>query len=139
MIIIGLARIRLVARQQMNNQSFSSTSISTNLILIDHDHIDDKHDPQRDDDGVDNVCVISVVSFMKQVSHRPRLKLPVLAFVEISWKNPYLFSKYCKWYLVIVCGQGMAMRMWKYAVHADYVHIRENADADENLIHNIHI
>ena len=84
MIIIGLARIRLVARQQMNNQSFSSTSISTNLILIDHNHINDNHDPQRDDGGVDNVCVISVVSFMKQVSHRPRLKLPVLAFVEIS-------------------------------------------------------
>ena len=27
----------------------------------------------------------------------------------------------------------------EYAVHADYAHIREYADADENLIHIIHI
>ena len=33
----------------------------------------------------------------------------------------------------------MAMRMREYAVHADYAHIREYADADENLIHIIHI
>ena len=25
--------------------------------------------------------------------------------------------------------------MWEYAVHADYEHIREYADGDENLIH----
>ena len=31
----------------------------------------------------------------------------------------------------------MAMRMREYAVHVDYAHIREYADADENLI--IHI
>ena len=31
---------------------------------------------------------------------------------------------------------GMAMRMRKYAVHADYAHIREYAD--ENLIHIPH-
>ena len=31
---------------------------------------------------------------------------------------------------------GMAMRMQKYAVHADYAHIREYAD--ENLIHIPH-
>ena len=32
------------------------------------------------------------------------------------------------------------MRMWEYAVHVDYAHIREYADAyaDENLIHIIH-
>ena len=34
---------------------------------------------------------------------------------------------------------GMPMRMREYAVHADYAHIREYADADENLIHIIHI
>ena len=33
----------------------------------------------------------------------------------------------------------MAMRMRKYAVHADYAHMREYADAGENLIHIIHI
>ena len=27
----------------------------------------------------------------------------------------------------------------EYAVHADYAHMREYADADENLIHIIHI
>ena len=27
----------------------------------------------------------------------------------------------------------------EYAVHADYVHMREYADVDENLIHIIHI
>ena len=27
----------------------------------------------------------------------------------------------------------------EYAVHADYVHMREYADADENLIHIMHI
>ena len=27
------------------------------------------------------------------------------------------------------------MRMWEYAVHVDYEHIREYADGDENLIH----
>ena len=32
----------------------------------------------------------------------------------------------------------MAMRMRKYAVHADYAHICEYADVDENLIHIIH-
>ena len=32
----------------------------------------------------------------------------------------------------------MAMRMREYAVHADYAHIREYADADENLIHINH-
>ena len=39
------------------------------------------------------------------------------------------------------CQLGMAMRMLKYAVHADYAQIREdvNADASENLIHIIHI
>ena len=31
------------------------------------------------------------------------------------------------------------MRMREYAVHADYAHICEYADADENLIHIIHI
>ena len=34
---------------------------------------------------------------------------------------------------------GMAMRMQKYAVHADYAHIREYADVVENLIYIIHI
>ena len=34
---------------------------------------------------------------------------------------------------------GMAMQMQEYAVHADYVHICEYANADENLIHIIHI
>ena len=34
---------------------------------------------------------------------------------------------------------GMAMRMREYAVHVDCAHIREYADADENLIHIIHI
>ena len=29
--------------------------------------------------------------------------------------------------------------MREYAVHADYAHIREYVDADENLIHIIHI
>ena len=29
----------------------------------------------------------------------------------------------------------MAMWMQEYAVHADHAHIREYADADENLIH----
>ena len=35
----------------------------------------------------------------------------------------------------------MARRMQEYAVHADYPHIHECADADpdENLIHNIHV
>ena len=33
----------------------------------------------------------------------------------------------------------MAMQMRKYAVHADYAHIREYADAAENLIHINHI
>ena len=31
------------------------------------------------------------------------------------------------------------MRMRECAVHADCAHIREYADADENLIHTIHI
>ena len=31
------------------------------------------------------------------------------------------------------------MRMQEYAVHADYAHIRDYADADENIIHIIHI
>ena len=30
---------------------------------------------------------------------------------------------------------AMAMRLREYAVHADYAHIREYADADKNLIH----
>ena len=34
---------------------------------------------------------------------------------------------------------GMAMRMQEYAVHADYAHICKYVDADENLIHIIHI
>ena len=34
---------------------------------------------------------------------------------------------------------GMARRMREYAVHADYAHICEYANADENLIHIIHI
>ena len=33
----------------------------------------------------------------------------------------------------------MAMQMREYAAHADYAHICEYADADENLIHIIHI
>ena len=35
----------------------------------------------------------------------------------------------------------MARRMQEYAVHADYAHIHECADADpdENLIHIIHV
>ena len=33
----------------------------------------------------------------------------------------------------------MAIRMREYAVHADFAHIRKYADADENLIHIIHI
>ena len=33
---------------------------------------------------------------------------------------------------------GMAMRMRKYAVHAEYVHICKYAEAGENLIHIIH-
>jgi len=33
----------------------------------------------------------------------------------------------------------MAMRMQEYAVYADYAHIHEYTDADENLIHIIHI
>ena len=57
-------------------------------------------------------------------------------------------SKVPKWDLLlqtkdkeIACTLGMAMRMQKYAVHADYAHMREYADADagENLIHIIHI
>ena len=34
---------------------------------------------------------------------------------------------------------GMAMQMREYVVHADYAHVREYANADENLIHIIHI
>ena len=33
----------------------------------------------------------------------------------------------------------MAMRMREYAVHADYAHNREYADAAENLIYMNHI
>ena len=33
---------------------------------------------------------------------------------------------------LIVFQLGMAMRMREYAVHADYAHMREYADADEN-------
>ena len=33
----------------------------------------------------------------------------------------------------------MAMRMQEYAVHADYAHVREYADAEENLIYIIHV
>ena len=33
----------------------------------------------------------------------------------------------------------MAMQMREYMVHVDYVHIRDYADADENLIHINHI
>ena len=67
-MMIEWARIRLVARQQMNNQSFSSTAtpILTNLILIDHDHIDDNHDPQCDDDGDDNKSGINHETSMSQ-------------------------------------------------------------------------
>ena len=34
---------------------------------------------------------------------------------------------------------GMAMQTREYAVHADYAHICEYADADVNLIHISHI
>ena len=34
---------------------------------------------------------------------------------------------------------GIFMRMREYAIHADYAHIRKDAEADENLIHIIHI
>ena len=37
------------------------------------------------------------------------------------------------------CLLGMATRMREFAVHADQAHIREYADADENLIHIIRI
>ena len=40
---------------------------------------------------------------------------------------------------MFVSELGMAMRMRKYAVHADYAHIPEYADADENLINIMHI
>ena len=33
----------------------------------------------------------------------------------------------------------MALRLREYAFHADYAHICKYADADENLIHIIHI
>ena len=40
---------------------------------------------------------------------------------------------------ICLCLLGMAMRMRESAVHADYAHIREYADADDNLIHVIHM
>ena len=34
----------------------------------------------------------------------------------------------------LASATGMAMQMHEYAVHADYAHLKEYADADENLI-----
>ena len=37
-------------------------------------------------------------------------------------------------FLVSAFYLGMALRMQEYAVHADYAHMRDYADVDENLI-----
>ena len=52
-------------------------------------------------------------------------------------KGPYFKSLLLKQHSLSVLG--MAMRMREYAVYADYAHIRKYVDADENLIHTIHI
>ena len=62
-----------------------------------------------------------------------------IIYQHLSEKKNWFYIFYVLISLVRQYVLGMAMRLQEYAVHADYAHFRKYADADENLIHLVHI